>query len=49
MKKIFRIIFKSCKKDIIESMEVVQVGEKLPFNEMGCRQNPALYIHPKNN
>ena len=46
MKNIFKKLLKSCdKKQSIEPMGVIVVGKKLSFNEMGEKQNPALYIH----
>ena len=49
MKNIFKKLLKSCnKKQNIKPMGVIMVGKKLPFNEMGEKQNPALYIHNTN-
>lgn len=45
MRKLFKRIFTSYKEDVIEPSKVIKVGEIIPFNEMGNRQNPALYIH----
>ena len=44
MNKLFRKIFKS-KSECIKPMGVIQVGNAISFNEMGEKQNPALYIH----
>lgn len=41
-------IFKQKKKTVIEPMKTVKVGTHLPFNEMGNKQLPALYIHKSN-
>lgn len=46
MKKLFKYIFTSRKEDVIGPSKVIKVGETLSFNEMGDKQNPALYIHP---
>ena len=40
-----RNIFKKKSKPTIEPSKVVKVGNHIPFNEMGIRQTPALYIH----
>ena len=49
MKNIFKTLLKSCdKKKSIKPMGVIMVGKKLSFNEMGEKQNPALYIHNTN-
>ena len=49
MKNIFKKLLRSCdKKQSIEPMGVIVVGKKLSFNEMGEKQNPALYIHNTN-
>ena len=44
MNKLFRKIFKS-KSECIKPMGVIQVGNAISFNEMGEKQNTALYIH----
>ena len=49
MKNIFKKLLKPCnKKQNIRPMGVIVVGKKLSFNEMGEKQNPALYIHNTN-
>ena len=44
MNKLFKKVFKP-KTECIKPMDVVQVGKAISFNEMGEKQNPALYIH----
>ena len=44
MNKLFKKVFKP-KTECIKPMDVIQVGKAISFNEMGEKQNPALYIH----